>query len=94
MEIFVQFTILRKSFTLTLEFKRLDGGLAEAWRRFGGGLTEGGCEFDLIVTFGAFLRQHGIYNTAYIYFISFRWAINLYDLISLVFIQFILRFFI
>ena len=64
MEIFVQFTILRKSFTLTLEFKRLDGGLAEAWRRFGGGLTEGGCEFDLIVTFGAFLRRHGIYNTA------------------------------
>ena len=64
MEIFVQFTILRKSFTLTLEFKRLDGGLVEAWRRLDGGLTEGGWEFDLIVTFVAFLRQHGIYNTA------------------------------
>ena len=45
MEIFVQFTILRKSFTLTLEFKRLDGGLAEAWLWPGGSLTEFDCVF-------------------------------------------------
>ena len=101
MEIFVQFTILQKSFTLTLEFKRLDEawrrldeGLTKAWRRLDEGLKEGWWEFDCGVwsLLEASCRRHGIYNTAKdileklikLIFILFQWAINLYDLISLV----------
>jgi len=79
---------------LTKAWRRLDEGLTKAWLRLDEGLKEGWWEFDCGVwsLLEASCRRHGIYNTAKdileklikLIFILFQWAINLYDLISLV----------